>query len=134
MSKKAATDRDSPHASFLQQYYGIRDRVPPRVALDDARRRTMELLGQWLSQKAGRKVTNHMCPKRANRNSSSICAVLTLPNSWPSVLAAIPGSEAAALDELARLLGLEKPPACIWKHTTFPTWAAGENVAGYGGV
>ena len=47
---------------FIEQYYSMRDRIPRRVCLDGPAS-NMELLSQWLSHKAGRKV-EVMVPKK----------------------------------------------------------------------
>ena len=43
-------------AEFLERYYSMRDRIPPRISLDGPAA-SMELIARWLSEKAGRKVT-----------------------------------------------------------------------------
>ena len=42
-------------SEFLERYYSMRDRVPPRIALDGPAENA-ELVSRWLSEKAGRKV------------------------------------------------------------------------------
>lgn len=119
----------SPQAArgeFIERYYSMRDRVPPRVSLDGPAEGE-DLLCQWLSQKAGRKVTVAV-PQRGEqaqlvemcRNNSAEQLAQTMGRT---------GREASALDELARLLGLPKPPAYIESYD-ISNLAGGENVAG----
>ncbi len=111
---------------FLQQYYGIRDRVPPRITLDGPAA-DMELLGEWLSQKAGRKVTITVPQKGQQAQLVEMCR-----NNAAEQLAQstgrFTGKEASALDELGRLLGLETPPVRIEAYD-ISNLAGGENVA-----
>lgn len=111
---------------FLQQYYEMRDRVPPRIALDGPAS-DMELLGEWLSRKAGRKVTLTIPQKGQQAQLVEMCR-----NNAAEQLAQstgrFTGKEASALDELGRLLGLETPPVRIEAYD-ISNLAGGENVA-----
>lgn len=111
---------------FITQYYSMRDRVPPRVCLDGPAEGT-ELLGEWLSQKAGRKVTVSVPQKGEQAQIVEMCR-----NNAAEQLAQATGRtgrEASALDELGRLLGMEQPPAYIESYD-ISNLAGGENVAG----
>ncbi len=111
---------------FIEQYYSMRDRIPRRVCLDGPAT-NMELLSQWLSHKAGRKV-EVMVPKKGE----SAQMVEMCRNNAAEQLAqktGRTGREASALDELARLLGLEHPPSYIESYD-ISNLAGGENVAG----
>ncbi|MBQ6568708.1 MAG: excinuclease ABC subunit UvrC [Clostridia bacterium] len=50
---------------FVQQYYSMRDRIPPRIDID-GETEDMELLQRWLSEKAGRAVKIHL-PQRGEQ-------------------------------------------------------------------
>ncbi len=116
----------SARSEFVEQYYSIRDRIPPRVCLDGAAEDS-ELLGQWLSQKAGRKVVISVPQKGEQAQLVEMCR-----NNAAEQLAQTigrTGREASALDELARLLGLEQPPVYIESYD-ISNLAGGENVAG----
>lgn len=113
-------------SEFLRQYYAMRQQVPPVVTMD-GEVEDQELLEQWLSEKRGRPVhiqvpqrgeqfqLVEMCRKNAAENLSK-----QMGNT---------GREASALDELRRLLGLEKTPVYIESYD-ISNLAGGENVAG----
>ena len=111
---------------FLKRYYSIREPVPPRISLDGEAADT-PLLEDWLSQKAGRKVTIAVPQRGEQQKLVEMCrnnAAEQLAQSGGRT-----GREASALDELARLLGLQKPPARIESYD-ISNLAGGENVAG----
>ena len=119
-------DADNERMEFVEQYYSMRDRIPPRVCLDGAAS-DMELLGEWLSRKAGRKVTVSVPQKGEQAKIAQMCrsnAAEQLAQNTGRT-----GKEASALDELARLLGLKKPPEYIESYD-ISNLAGGENVAG----
>ncbi len=113
-------------SQMIRQYYSIRDRIPPRIALD-VEAEDQQLLEQWLSEKAGRKVTITVPQRGEQAHLTQMCrqnAAEHLANPRGRL-----GSHAAALDELGRLLGLSKPPEYIEAYDISNT--AGEsNVAG----
>ena len=113
-------------SQMIRQYYSIRERIPPRIAVD-VEPEDQPLLEQWLTEKAGRKVIITV-PKRGEQaRLTQMCrqnAAEHLANPRGRL-----GSHAAALDELGRLLGLSKPPEYIEAYDISNT--AGENnVAG----
>ena len=113
-------------SEFIEQYYSMRDRVPARVCLDGAMEST-ELLEQWLTQKAGKKVAISVPQKGEQAQLVEMCR-----NNAAEQLAQATGRtgrEASALDELGRLLGLEQPPLYIESYD-ISNLAGGENVAG----
>ena len=113
-------------SEFLERYYSMRDRVPPRIALDGPVENA-ELLSRWLSDKAGRKVTVSVPQKGEQAQLVGMCR----SNAAEQLAQTIgrTGREASALDELARLLGLPEPPAYIESYD-ISNLAGGENVAG----
>lgn len=111
---------------FLERYYSIRDRIPPRVTLDGPAE-GQELLSRWLSEKAGRRVTVTVPQKGEQAQLAEMCR-----NNAAEQLAQTTGRtgrEASALDELARLLGMPEPPAYIESYD-ISNLAGEENVAG----
>jgi len=113
-------------SEFLERYYSMRDRIPPRVCLDGAVEDS-ELLGEWLTQKAGRKVVVSVPQKGEQAQLVEMCR-----NNAAEQLAQATnrtGREASALDELGRLLGMEQPPAYIESYD-ISNLAGGDNVAG----
>lgn len=113
-------------SEFIERYYSMRDRVPPRVTLDGPAK-GMELLNRFLSEKAGRKVTVSVPQKGEQARLVEMCR----SNSAEQLAQATgrTGRETSALDELARLLGLAQPPAYIESYD-ISNLAGGENVAG----
>ena len=113
-------------SEFLRQYYAIRDRVPPVVTIDgpveDA-----ELVARWLSEKRGKSVKFHVPQRGDQAQLVQMCR----QNAAESIArqAGSTGRDASALDELRRLLGLEKVPAYIECYD-ISNLQGGENVAG----
>ena len=113
-------------SEFLRQYYAIRDRVPPVVTIDgpveDA-----ELVARWLSEKRGKSVKLHIPQRGEQAQLVQMCR----QNAAESIArqAGSTGRDASALDELRRLLGLEKVPAYIECYD-ISNLQGGENVAG----
>lgn len=113
-------------SELITRFYSMGRSVPRRVTVDgevsDA-----ELLTQWLSELAGRKVELNI-PQRGRqlelvtmcRNNASQKLALSMGRS---------GKTTAALDELARLLNLPKPPVFIESYDISHT-AGSDNVAG----
>lgn len=95
---------------FLLRYYTGGREIPKRVQLD-GEMEDMELTAQFFSQQAGYKVELHV-PQRGEQvriiemAKTNAAEQLSQKGKWT-------GREVAVLDELARLLGLAKPPAYI---------------------
>ncbi len=95
---------------FLEQYYAMRTPIPPRITLD-GEAEDEELLAQWLSEKAGKKVRI----VHAQIGDQARLVEMVRKNAAERVAQALgrTGREIEALDELARLLGLQTPPDYI---------------------
>lgn len=122
----AVFDTASIRAEFIRRYYSLRDNVPPRVTVDGDIE-DKELLQRWLSEKAGRNVTIHVPERGTQEHLVTMCR-----NNAAERLAKSLGrhtGQTAALDELARLLGLSKPPEYIESYDISNT-SGTENVAG----
>ena len=113
-------------SEFLRQYYSIRDRVPPALALD-GEVEDQALLERWLSEKRGRAV-HITVPQRGEQHQ---LVQMCRNNAAESIAqhTGTAGRDASALDELRRLLGLEKAPAYIESYD-ISNLQGGENVAG----
>jgi excinuclease ABC subunit C len=111
---------------FLKRYYSMRDEVPPRISLDGEAADT-PLLEEWLSQKAGRKVSIVVPQKGEQFKLTEMCRNNAAEHLAQS--SGRTGRETSALDELSRLLGLSKPPMRIESYD-ISNLAGGENVAG----
>ena len=119
-------DPKSARSEFVERYYSMRDRIPPRICLDGIAAE-ISLLEGWLSQKAGKKVTVTVPQKGEQAQLTEMCR-----NNAAEQLAQTTnrtGREASALDELGRLLGMEQPPLYIESYD-ISNLAGGENVAG----
>ena len=111
---------------LIERYYSMRSDIPPRVVVD-GEITDEELLRQFLEKLREKKVEIihpkkgehsailNMCIKNANEHLAQYQGRL--------------GKEMAALDELAQLLGLPKPPEIIESYDISHTFGA-DNVAG----
>ena len=119
---------DLPEArhELIRSYYSMRDFVPRRIAVD-GEVNDSELLCEWLSSLAGRKVSIAV-PQRGEQHS-----LVEMCRSNAAQKLAIylgkGGKATAALDELGTLLGLKAPPEFIESYDISHT-AGSENVAG----
>ncbi len=119
-------DPKAARGEFVERYYGMRSRIPPRVSLDGPAE-SEELLSRWLTARAGRKVSVTVPQKGEQAKLTEMCrsnAAEQLAQQTGRT-----GRETSALDELARLLGLPKPPAYIESYD-ISNLAGEENVAG----
>lgn len=113
-------------SEFIRQFYQVRDRIPP-VILTDGDVEDHELNEQLLSERLGRSVKIHI-PQRGDqfqlvqmcRKNAAEFLAKHIGNT---------GRETMALDELKRLLGLEKVPGYIESYD-ISNLSGGENVAG----
>ena len=103
-------DLSEARLEFLLRYYTTRTDFPRRVQLDGGIE-DMEIAQQLLSQEAGRRVELHV-PQRGEQLKLVEMAKNNAAEKLSQRMQRT-GREVAALDELARLLGLEKPPAYI---------------------
>lgn len=122
-------EEESPmaaRAEFLRRYYTMRQIIPSQVTIDGDVE-DQALMEQWLSEKAGHRVQIHLPQRGEQAQLVDMCR-----NNAAERIARLQdmsGRDAAALDELARLLGLSKPPAYIESYDISHT-AGSDNVAG----
>ncbi len=95
---------------FLARYYQPDNDIPPRVAMD-GETADLALLQQLLSERAGHKV-EISTPQRGEQLKLVETARLNAAQQLTQ-MGRRTGRELAALDELARLLGLPRPPSHI---------------------
>lgn len=119
-------DLKNARLELIERYYSMRSDVPSRIAVD-GEIEDEELLRQFLEKQRGKKVEFihpqkgehlsilNMCIKNANEHLAQNEGRL--------------GREFAALEELASLLGLQKPPEYIESYDISHTFGA-DNVAG----
>ena len=96
---------------FVERYYTMRPDAIPSVSAMDEPAEDMELLGQWLSERAGRKVTLQIPQRGEQRHLVDMCRANAAEKLAQDV--GRTGKEVAALEELGRLLGLDSPPRYI---------------------
>lgn len=113
-------------SQFLRQYYAIRDRIPPVVTLDGPCE-DQELTARWLTERRGKTVRINVPQKGSQRQLCEMCRSNAAENLAQQ--SGLSGRDASALDELRRLLGLEKTPAYIECYD-ISNLQGGENVAG----
>ena len=119
---------DLPAARFelIERYYAMRSRVPARIAVD-GEIEDEELLLQFLESRRGKKVEFIHPQKGEHLSIVNMCrgnAAEHLAQSEGRL-----GKEFTALEELAKLLGLPKPPEYIESYDISHTFGA-DNVAG----
>lgn len=114
-------------SEFLTQYYAIREKIPPVIALDgDVNDRAVIL--EWLAQKAGRSVKLHIPQKGEQKQLVEMCRT-NAAEALAQATGRTTGRDASALDELRQLLNLQKTPEYIEAYD-ISNLAGGENVAG----
>ena len=119
------TDKNDLYSQFLTRYYEECD-IPPRILID-SEIESKELLEQWLGNRAGKKVELLLPQRGEQKEIINMCRNNAADNLAQKT--EIQGREMTALNELARLLGLEKAPRVIEAYDISNT-AGDENVAG----
>lgn len=122
----AVEDAPATRAELLTRYYSMRASVPRRVTLD-GEINDRELIESWLTEKAGRKVAVVVPQRGEQAHLLEMCrsnAAEKLAEHTGKT-----GRQTAALDELARLLGLPRAPEYIEAYDISHT-AGSDNVAG----
>ena len=111
---------------LLMRYYSMRERIPPRILID-SQPADCDLLSEWLSGKLGKKLSFAVPQRGGQLKLLEMCR----SNAAEKLALSIGrrGADTQALDELARLLGLEKAPEYIESYDISHT-AGTENVAG----
>lgn len=113
-------------AELISRFYSDGAKVPSQILLDD-QTNDKELLQQWLSHLAGKKVEIAVPQKGLGAQLVKMCSSNAAEKLAQSMGRA--GGTTAALDELAKLLGLSKPPVFIESYDISHT-AGSDNVAG----
>lgn len=113
-------------SEFIRQYYSMRDRVPP-VILVDSEIADEDLIVRWLAEKRG-KSAKIFLPQRGEQHQ---LVQMCRQNAAESLAGKTGGSgkEASALDEIKKLLALDKVPEYIESYD-ISNLSGGENVAG----
>ncbi len=119
-------DLESARTELIEQYYSMRERVPARIALDGVCE-DESLLHDFLENKRGKKVEFIHPQKGEHLSIVNMC--IRNANEHLAQNEGRLGKEFAALEELASLLGLKKPPEYIESYDISHTFGA-DNVAG----
>ena len=119
-------DLPSARYELLRSYYSMRDSIPPRVTVDGDVEEG-EVLEEWLSSLAGRKV--HIFVPQRGEQHSLVDMCRSNAAQKLSIYLGRKGKYTAALDELGQLLGLKTPPRYIESYDISHT-AGSNNVAG----
>ncbi len=119
-------DLSSARFDLIEQYYSMRSRVPSRIAVD-GEIEDEALLQQFLESKRGKK-TEFIHPQKGE-HLSIVKLCVQNANEHLAQSEGRLGREFAALEELAALLGLPKPPEYIESYDISHTFGA-DNVAG----
>lgn len=120
------SDKDSVYNEFLQQYYLNSSDIPLRIVID-TECEEFSVTAEWLSSKKGSKVS-FIYPKQGEvLKTLQMCLNNAAENL--SERTERTGREMTALNELASILGLKKPPRYIESYDISNT-AGSDNVAG----
>lgn len=118
-------DQPAARSEFISRYYAMREDIPPQVSLDGPTN-DAELLTQWLSHQAGRKVRLHVPQRGEQRAVVAMCRDNAAERLAQRALKK--GRASAVLDELALLLGMKTVPERIEAYDISHT--AGSDVVG----
>ncbi len=119
------TDKNDLYSQFLTQYYEEGE-IPPRILIDTDID-SCEILQKWLSDKKNKKVEILLPQRGEQKQLVDMCRNNAADNLAQKT--ELHGREMSALNELARLLGLETAPRVIEAYDISNT-AGDENVAG----
>lgn len=119
-------DLKNARLELIERYYSMRSRVPSRIAVD-GEIEDEELLREFLEKQRGKKVEFIHPQKGEHLSILNMC--VSNANEHLAQSEGRLGREFAALEELAVLLGLEKPPEYIESYDISHTFGA-DNVAG----
>ncbi len=111
---------------LITSFYSMERQIPPLIVVD-GEVTDSELVLQWLSEKRGKKAQIFR-PQRGEKAKVSEMCLNNAAQKLGEYLGR-KGSETAALDELAKLLGLSKTPEYIESYDISHT-AGSDNVAG----
>ncbi len=98
------------YSEFLERYYTLRDRIPPQVTLAE-KPEDSQLLEQWLTEKAGRRV--HIVVPQIGEQARLIEMCKNNAAERIARQVGMTGRDATALEELRQILGLENTPSYI---------------------
>lgn len=103
-------DLTAARKQFIQQYYSLRDRVPPQITVDGPVE-DQELLERWLGEKAGRRV--HLVQPQIGEQAHLVEMCRENAAERVAQQAGMTGRETLALEEIRELLGLSATPVYV---------------------
>lgn len=106
-------EQDSPPSArreFLERYYTLRTRIPPQVTID-GETEDAELLEQWLTEKAGRRV--HIVLPKIGEQAHLVDMCRGNAAERIAQQVGMTGRDTAALEEIRQLLNLPSTPTYI---------------------
>lgn len=103
-------DATAAFSEFIERYYTLRDRIPPQVTVD-REPEDKELLEQWLTEKAGRRI--HIVTPQIGEQAHLVDMCRSNAAERIGQQAGMLGRDTAALEELRQLLGLDATPNYI---------------------
>lgn len=103
-------DLPSARAAFIEQYYTLRDRIPPQVTVD-GEVEDSDLLEQWLTDKAKRRIHIVLPQIGEQAKLTEMCRQNAAERIAQQV--GMTGQTATALEEIRQLLDLPNTPSYI---------------------
>lgn len=107
---EAIDDMPAAREKLIADYYGIRNNIPPNIAIDGSVD-SLDALAKFLSEKRGKSVKIYI-PERGENASLINLAKSNAAEKLAQYIGKT-GKTVAALDELGSLLGLKNPPEYI---------------------
>jgi excinuclease ABC subunit C len=119
-------DLPAARGAFIEQYYTMRDRIPPQITVD-GEVEDSDLLEQWLGEKAARRV--HIVRPQIGEQAHLVEMCRANAAERIAQQVGMTGRESAALEDIRQLLGLQNTPTYIECYDISNT-AGSDNVAG----
>ncbi len=119
-------DLAAARGAFIEQYYTMRDRVPPQITVD-GEVEDGELLERWLGEKTGRRV--HIVRPQIGEQAHLVEMCRANAAERIAQQVGMTGRQSAALEDIRQLLGLADTPTYIECYDISNT-AGSDNVAG----
>ena len=103
-------DQSGMRSGFITGYYSLREDIPKEILLDEEIE-DREVIEQWLREKSGHAV--HLSVPQRGHLLRLTTLAKNNASEYLSIKVGRTGKEIAALEELSKALGLEKPPVFI---------------------
>lgn len=103
-------DLPTARRAFIEQYYTLRNRIPPQITVD-GETEDAELLEQWLTEKAARRV--HIVLPKIGEQAHLVEMCRSNAAERIAQQVGMTGRDATALEEIRQLLNLPETPTYI---------------------